>query len=129
MKINHIGYLVKNLDKSLNAFLKLGYKIKQKTILDEYRQIKICFIEKNGYVIELVTPISKTSVVSKLIKKIGNSAYHICYETDDILSEMKNLENSGYILCSELHQAIAFQNRRVCFYLNPYLGIIELLEK
>ncbi len=129
MKINHIGYLVKNLDKSLNAFLKLGYKIKQKTILDEYRQIKICFIEKNGYVIELVTPISKTSIVSKLIKKIGNSAYHICYETDDILSEMKNLENSGYILCSELHQAIAFQNRRVCFYLNPYLGIIELLEK
>lgn len=129
MKINHVGYIVKNLDKSLNAFLKLGYKIKQKTILDEYRQIKICFIEKNGYVIELVTPISKTSVVSKLIKKIGNSAYHICYETDDILSEMKNLENSGYILCSELHQAIAFQNRRVCFYLNPYLGIIELLEK
>lgn len=129
MKINHIGYLVKNLDKSLNAFLKLGYKIKQKTILDEYRQIKICFIEKNGYVIELVTPISKTSVISKLIKKIGNSAYHICYETDDILSEMKNLENSGYILCSELHQAVAFQNRRVCFYLNPYLGIIELLEK
>ncbi len=129
MNIHHVGYLVKKIDKALPAFLKLGYTVIQKTVLDEYRQAKLCFLEKDGYVIELVSPVSKDSVVAGLMKKLGNTAYHICYEADDILSEMKKLEENGYVLCAELHEAIAFQNRKVCFYINPYLGMIELLEK
>ena len=128
MKIHHIGYIVKKIDKALPAFKNLGYKLMQETVLDEYRQVKLCFLEKDGYVIELVSPISKNSVVFGLMKKLGNSAYHICYETDDIKAEMKNLEEKGYVLCSDLHEAFAFQNRKVCFYINPYLGMIELLE-
>ena len=129
MKIHHIGYLVKKLDKAISAFVHLGYEMFQEKVFDEYRQTNLCFLKKDGYVIELVSPVSKESVVYGLLKKLGNTAYHVCYETENIKEEMQNLEKDGYVLCSELHEAVAFQNRKVCFYINPYLGMIELLEK
>ena len=70
MKIHHIGYLVKKLEKAQVAFENLGYAVKQDVVLDEYRQAKIMFLEKDGYVIELVSPVSKESVVADLMKKL-----------------------------------------------------------
>lgn len=128
MKVHHIGYLVKKINKAMAAFEDLGYTIKKDIILDEYRQVEICFLEKDGYVIELVSPVSKESVVSDLIKKLGNTAYHICYETDDFEKDLEQLLEKKYIVCSERHEAVAIDGRDVCFLIHPYLGMIELLE-
>ncbi len=59
MKIHHVGYLVKKLEKARQGFLDLGYIVIKDTVFDEYRKINICFMEKDGYVIELVSPESK----------------------------------------------------------------------
>ena len=42
----------------------LGYEITQPATYDEIRKIHICFLEKDGYRIELVSPASEDSVVS-----------------------------------------------------------------
>jgi methylmalonyl-CoA/ethylmalonyl-CoA epimerase len=128
MRIHHVGYLVKKLDKALKAFLDLGYSIRQDIVFDEYRQVNICFLEKDGYVVELVSPASKESVVSELMKKIGNSPYHICYETDSFDDDVEKLLDLKYVLCSEKHGAVAIDGKNVCFLVHPYLGMIELLE-
>ena len=128
MKIHHVGYLVKKIDKAIKAFQALGYSYIQETILDEYRQANICFLEKDGYVVELISPVSKESVVADLIKRIGNSPYHFCYETDCIDEDISRLQDQHYVMCSELHSAVALENIRVCFMIHPYLGMIELLE-
>lgn len=129
MKIHHVGYLVKKLEKALKAFYDLGYVMTQEVVLDEYRQARICFLEKDGYVIELVSPVSKDSVVANLMKKMGSTPYHICYETENLQAKSLELESQGYVLCSEAHEAVAFDNREVCFYVHPYMGMIELLQK
>ena len=75
-------YSLAPVAKSLSE--KLGFEVTQDTVFDEYRGIDITFLARDGYVVEIVSPKEKDSVVSELFKKIGNSPYHICYETDDI---------------------------------------------
>ena len=41
MKIHHIGYLVKKIEKAISAFLDLGYIVEKETIYDNYRDIDI----------------------------------------------------------------------------------------
>ena len=127
MKVHHIGYLVRKIDKAISSFLDLGYVILQDTVLDEYRKIKVCFLKKDEYIIELVSPVSKDSVVSGLIKK-GNSPYHICYETDSFDDDVQRLLKKNFIMCSEKHEAVAINGKNVCFLVHPYMGMIELLE-
>ena len=70
MKIHHIGYLVEKIEKAIKAFEGLGYQLTSEIIRDEYRQTDLCFLEKDSYVIELVSPFSKESVVSDLMKNV-----------------------------------------------------------
>ena len=97
MRIHHIGYLVKKMDKAVKAFLDLGYTLVQDVVLDDYRQVIICFMEKDGYMIELVSPASKESVVFDLMKKMGNTPYHICYETEDMDGQIAALLAEHYV--------------------------------
>ena len=129
LKIHHIGYLVKRMDKALAGFETLGYKRISDIVFDNYRSIDICFVEKDGYVIELISPKGKESVVSALMKKLGNSPYHLCYECDDLENTEIELKNKGYVQWDKAHEAIAFSERRVSFLMHPFLGMIELLEK
>ena len=128
MKIHHVGYLVKKTEKAIQAFEALGYRPTREPVLDEYRQADICFLEKDGYVVELVSPVSRESVVADLIKRLGNTPYHICYETDRMEEDLARLQEQHYVMCSELHEAVALDDRKVCFLIHPYLGMIELLE-
>lgn len=129
MKIHHVGYLVKKIEKATKAFENLGFKAMDKQIYDEIRGIDILFMEKDGYVIELVSPKDADSVVSNLIKKLGNSPYHFCYEVDDLESSAEKLSNEGYVIIDEPTVAVAIQGRKVIFLMHPFLGMIELVEK
>lgn len=129
MKIHHIGYLVKKMDRSISAFRNLGFEVEADTVEDTFRGINICFMVKDGYRVELVCPNSKESVVYDLQKKYGNSPYHICYICDDMQTEIKELRSKGYVAFNEPHEAVALGYQLVCFLIHPYLGMIELLEE
>lgn len=128
MKIHHIGYLVKKLDRALETFQLLGYTIVQDRVYDERRGIEIVFLDKDGYSIELVSPVKPESVVSELVRRLGNCAYHVCYETDDIEVEIEKLRDDRFVVCSEPMVAPACGGRRVCFLIHPFMGMIELVE-
>lgn len=128
MKIHHVGYLVKKFERAINEFEALGYVATSEKIYDDYRKIDLIFLEKDGYTVELVSPTQKDSVVYDLLKKLGNSAYHICYEVSDIDASVSDLTSKGYVCFDEPHEAVAFSKRRVVFLIHPYLGMIELLE-
>ena len=128
LKIHHIGYLVKDIKKALSSFQDLGFSIAQETVFDSIRKVNICFLEKDGYTIELVSPTDSTSVVTKLLKKYKNSPYHICYISQNMVSDIQALNNIGYICIDEPTPAPAFENKNVVFLMNPNLGMIELLD-
>lgn len=128
LKIHHIGYLVKKMDAAISAFQHLGYTIHQDIVYDGIRKVHICFMEKDGYLVELVSPADSESVVAGLLKKYKNSPYHICYETQDLDKELTLLTAEGYTAIDTPMPAPALESRRVVFLMNPFLGMIELLE-
>ena len=129
MRIHHVGYLVRNIERAEKEFVSLGYEVSQETVYDEYRDVDICFLEKDGYVVELVAPKSKSSVVYDLMKKIGNSPYHICYSSSSFDEDVEKLRERNYVTCSEKCSAPALGGRNVCFLVHPFLGMIEIVEE
>ena len=88
MKIHHIGYLVKKLEKAAAEFEKLGYVPQGEVTNDTYRKVDILFLEKDGYVVELVSPNAPDSVVSGLIKTYKNAPYHLWYVCENLDEEI-----------------------------------------
>lgn len=127
LKIHHIGYAVKNIDKAIELFGNLGYIVHEKTI-DEKRKVIIAFAESSGYSIELIAPLSDGSPVDSILKKNGSTPYHICYETADVKKMCQELKVEKFRVISDISPAPAIDNANVVFLLNPVMGIIELVE-
>lgn len=128
LKIHHIGYLVKNIDKAADQFEFLGFSIINEKCRDDHRQADILFMEKDGVTIELVSPVSEESVVAGLIKRYKNSPYHICYESEDIEADAEKLTSKGFTAIDEPTPAPAIGGRRVQFFMGHSVGMIELVE-
>ncbi|MCQ2518621.1 MAG: VOC family protein [Lachnospiraceae bacterium] len=128
MRVHHIGYLVKKIEKAQAEFTKLGYETEAETVYDGLREIDICFMVKDGTRVELVAPKTETSVVTGLMGRYKNSPYHICYESDDFDGDVENLTKNGYAQIDEPMPAPALGGRRVVFLMNSFLGMIEILE-
>lgn len=129
LKVHHIGYLVKKMDKAVQIFKDLGYHIFQDTMYDDIRKVHICFLQKDGYTVELISPAAEDSVVSGLMKKYKNSPYHICYETSAFEQDYQMLLTSGFTAIDTPTPAPALQNRDVVFLMSSSAGMIELLKK
>ncbi len=129
MKVHHIGYFVKNIEKGKRSFIDLGYEVEQDVVRDEYRGIDIAFLVKDGYRVELVSPYTEESVVYDLRKRMGNSPYHICYEVADLDAAIGELQAQRFVVTQEPHEAVAIDGKRVCFLIHGQIGIIELVEE
>ncbi|URZ15986.1 VOC family protein [Clostridium felsineum] len=128
MKVHHIGYAVKCIDKALEKFKQLGYTEETEVVKDDIREVYIKFIINDGYRIELIAPSGENSPINKTIKK-GSTPYHICYEVDDIYTSIEEMSKIGYTLFKEVQIAPAIDNRKVAFLFSRDIGLVELLEK
>ena len=129
MEIHHIGYLVDNIEEAQKNFLILGYSKSSKVYFDDYRRVKIIFLNNNIYNVELIEPFQENSIVKNLIKRYKNSPYHICYITKNLNDEVISLRKQGFIPLGSPAPAIALQNKNVIFLFNKNIGIIELIEE
>lgn len=130
MKIHHIGYLIKNIEKALNEFITFGYNIMIPITYDQYRDIDICFIEKDGYLVELISPKSEKSVVANLLNKIGNMPYHLCYISDNMDKDINQLRERGWLVLGGgiAPSPVISDTSSVIFLFHNDIGIIELLK-
>ena len=129
MEVHHIGYLVKDMQKAINRFKRLGFCVDGDKVFDEYRGIDILFMVNGRYRIELVTPVTETSIVANTIKKLGNTPYHICYYCDNIEETVELLRTERFVQTGVAAPAPAIDGHRVCFLYNASIGLIELVER
>jgi methylmalonyl-CoA/ethylmalonyl-CoA epimerase len=79
---------------------------------------------------ELIAPIDENSSVNKIFKKTGVAPYHVCYEVDDINSAFDELVDvQGYIPLFRPVEAIALDNKLICYLYKKEIGFIELVNK
>lgn len=129
MQIDHIGYAVKNIKLSINAFEKLGFEFGE--IIDDInRNVKIAFGNNQVYRIELISCLNENekSPVDTVLLKMGPTPYHICYKTENLDCALVELEKEGYRIISLPLEAVAFNGKRVCFLIKEDVGIIEVVE-
>lgn len=69
IKMDHVGYAVSDINKSLKIFLDLGYKKLRDVIVDEHRHIKIAFLRIGNLKVELISPTDDMSPVKGYLKK------------------------------------------------------------
>ena len=127
MKIHHIGYIVKKMDKAISYFEALGYTMTVPSTWDSGREAEICFLENDGYCVELICP-SKESALFPLLKQYGNAPYHICYVCD-VEQAINILKQQKFMLFKEPAPApVIGENTRVAFLISNRAGMIELEE-
>ena len=129
MKIHHVGYLAKSIDKTRKKFLELVYEIERPVKYDEIRQINIEFLINGDYRVELIQPMSEESPMFPLLKRFKNSPYHFCYEVEDLDASVKELSDKGYTVIQEPEIAPCIDDRKVVFLNNISMGIIELVQQ
>ena len=129
MKIDHIGYAVKKIEQAKASFESLGFCFYEPVYEDADRNIYIQFGEKDGYRIELVAPLGNgESPVDTVLRTVGSTPYHFCYQSEDIENDIAELEKKRFKIIIPLAEAIAFGGRRVAFMMNVGLGLIENVE-
>lgn len=128
MKIHHTAYLVKKMMPSLEAFEGLGFVVEKEPKFDHVRNVNIAFLVKDGQRVELVEPASEESPLYPLLKRYKNSPYHICFETEDMEEDLKDLEIKGFRMFIDRQTAPCLDGRDVIFLMHPDMGMIELLD-
>ena len=97
---------------------------------DPLQDVNIVFLSKDDMpMIELLEPGSGNSPVSKILEKSGVSPYHMCYRVDNLEEAMKELKKKRFLPLARPVQAVALENKKICFLFNKEVGLIELVEK
>ena len=128
MKIHHVGYLAKSIEKTEKKFFELGYEVESPTAYDEIGKINIEFLVNGDYRVELIQPMNEESPMYPLLKRFKNSPYHFCYEVEDLDASVAELSGKGYTVIQEPEIAPCIEGKKVCFLNNISMGIIELVE-
>ena len=112
MKVHHTGIIVKDLEKNVILYTKLGYDVVSNIVVDNVQQNRVVFLQNQNHKIELIEPLNEKSS----IYHFKEGYHHICYEVDDreaFLYDFKQLK-IGKIFTKPI-QAPAIDNREIVF--------------
>lgn len=92
--ISHIGIAVKDLNKGIAFYKKLGLSLEG---IEEVpsQMVKVAFFPVGDTRIELLAPTSEESPIAKFIEKKGEGIQHIAFAVDDLPDALKNSADEG----------------------------------
>jgi methylmalonyl-CoA/ethylmalonyl-CoA epimerase len=126
---HHIGYVVNNIEITSEYYIRANWSLSDIQI-DEKQNVRIAFLSRQDMpLIELIEPVDKDSPVVRTLKKMGVSPYHVCYEVDDINTAVIELKKQKYVPLFDPVEAVALNNKKICFLYNKNVGLIEIVEK
>jgi len=118
-KIHHVGIVVRKLEEAFEFYkdtlgLSLG---KMATIQDQ--GVKAALLPVGESEIELLEPITADSGVARFLEKKGGGLHHLCFETDDVETELQGAKDKNIKLIDQksrpgLAGMIAFLHPQAC---------------
>ena len=113
-KVEHIGIAVSSLGVSVPLFEKLLNTHCYKTEQVASENVNTAFFRMGDSKIELLESTDADGIIARYIGKKGEGLHHIAFEVADIYTEMKRLQQEGFVLLSEQPKQGA-DNKLVCF--------------
>ena len=114
LKIEHIGFAVKELAISVPLFEKMLNSQCYKTELVNTENVNTAFFKKGETKIELLESTDPNGVIAKFIERKGEGMHHIAFAVEDIKAEMQRLQAEGFVLLNE-EPKVGADNKLVCF--------------
>ena len=124
MKVHHTGIIVKDLEKNVILYIKLGYDQVSDIVVDNVQQNRVVFMQNQSHKIELIEPLNEKSS----IYHFKEGYHHICYEVDDreaFLYDFKQLKIGKIFTKPMLAPAIG--NREIVFACLTNGTFVEIL--
>ncbi|MGO9481315.1 MAG: methylmalonyl-CoA epimerase [Candidatus Kryptoniota bacterium] len=101
LKISHIAIAVEDLEVARKAFeLLVGNKVEAIEEVPD-QKVRVGMIPVGESRIELAGPTDPSSTVSRFIQKRGEGIHHICFEVENIKSEIARLKAAGFQIIDE----------------------------
>lgn len=113
-KIEHIGIAVRDLAASNAIYEKLLGTTVYKEEYVQSESVMTSFLQVGGSKIELLEARSPDSAIARFIEKRGEGIHHIAFEVEDILAEMRRLQEEGFKILNEQPKRGA-DNKLICF--------------
>jgi len=131
MILHHVGIVVPKIQDSIGELTKfLNFDTIGIPTLIGSQKVNVCFLNIEGFRLELIEPVEESSPVSDFASG-GGGFHHLCFEVDDIHQEVKKMVKSGARLV--VKPVIGFENRLIAFLLlkmkNTKCNLIELVAK
>jgi methylmalonyl-CoA/ethylmalonyl-CoA epimerase len=100
-RIDHIAVAVENLEESLKFYQEaLGLPCLGIEVVEE-QGVRVAKLDAGNTHIELLEPLNKDTPVGKFLAQRGQGLHHICFQVDDIHSELKELKAKETRLINE----------------------------
>lgn len=134
MKLNHLGYATRDIEGSIDAFLKLGFtKVHEEIKHHVPKNMYILRVKLNDLIVELMQPAdpSKPSFLSGAPLDTTTEPFvlhHLCYDVDDIHKTFADLMATGDYTVTEAITSGVFQKNLIGFLRHKQIGLIEFFE-
>jgi methylmalonyl-CoA/ethylmalonyl-CoA epimerase len=132
LELDHIGLIVPDIAAG-RAFLAASLGITRWTPVtnDPILQVTVQFGTTPGHPLtyELIAPCGESSPIANALRTGKHILNHLAYLTPDLEASGERLREAGCWAAGEPQPAVAYQGRRIQFWMSPLRFVIELIEK
>lgn len=125
----HIGVAVKDIEASLNAFVKIVGCVKPEIKSVTEVKMKFAVIDLEGISVEFVQDDNEDGFLSRDVRKKGDHIHHFCLLSDDIDEDVRKLQSRGVEMMDQ-RPKVGLRGKRIALTApDAFNGIpIELSE-
>lgn len=129
MEVDHIGIVVKSLDKAIEYWIEIfGYEQVTHIVENTRQKVWVVFMHKdNSLPVKLISPVDKTSPVYRFAQK-GGGMHHLCFSCNELNQELSKLKELGLRVLTNPEPGEAFQGEKIAFLHARHLGNMELID-
>ncbi len=129
MIIDHIGIVVKNIEKGIEHWENIFDYVQMTKIVTNTRQkVKVVFLKKDdSLMVKLIEPTSEDSPIFLFAKK-GGGLHHLCFKCDNMNTQLELFKEQKIRILAEPQPGEAFENENIAFLYAKHGMNIELID-
>lgn len=125
---HHIGTAVASIDKVKPFYQSMGYTVSD-TVIEPVQKVYVAYARKEGFpTVEMLEPLDETSPVLGILKKNGNTPYHMCYVVDNLSDAIAEMRKEGFRPLSKPVPGHGLDDALMVFLYNINYGLIQVME-
>lgn len=125
---HHIGTAVASIDKVKPFYQSMGYTVSD-TVIEPVQKVYVAYARKEGFpTVEMLEPLDETSPVLGILKKNGNTPYHMCYAVDNLSDAIAEMRKEGFRPLSKPVPGHGLDDALMVFLYSINYGLIQVME-